>query len=210
MEIELYHHPWSRAAITVWMLEEVGEPYEMHYVDLIAGDQRTNDHKGRNRMTKVPVLKVRESYISESAAIGVYLADRFALTRLAPALDDLRRGEYLRWCFFAPSVIEPACMAKSSGWDYKPASAGFGSYENMVATLEEALTDREFLLGAHFTMADVIVGATVRSMFQFKMMERTPAIGAYADRLGQRDALQRADAINARIAEERGLNASPD
>ena len=98
-------------------------------------------------------------------------------------------------------------MAKASGWDYKPSSAGFGTYENMVATLEEALTDRDFLLGDQFTMADIIVGATVRWMLQFKMMERTPAIGAYADRLGERDALKRADAINARITEERGLNA---
>ena len=205
MSLVLYHHPWSRAASVVWMLEEIGEPYELKYVDLKAGDQRTPEHQARNRMGKIPVLKDGSSIVSEAAAIGVYLGDRYALGRLAPALDDANRGPYLRWCFFAPSVIEPACMAKASGWEYSPSTAGFGSYDDVVATLDETLTAGPWLLGDTFTMADVIVGATVRWMLRFNMLERAQHIGTYADRLGERPALQRADATNAAIVEERGL-----
>lgn len=204
MALVLYHHPWSRAASVVWMLEEVGEPYALEFVDLRAGDQKTDAHKERNRMQKVPVLDDGGALLSESAAIGVYLADRYALGRLAPALDDPRRGEYLRWCFFAPTVIEPACMAKASGWEYSASSAGFGRYEDMVATLEDALRDGPWLLGDTFTMADVIVGATVRWMLQFKMLEGD-VLSAYAARLGEREALVRADARNAAVVAERGL-----
>lgn len=205
MAILLHHHPWSRAATTVWMLEELGLPYDLNYVDLRAGAHRSDAHKERNRMMKLPVIEDGDAVVAESAAIGVYLADRYSAGDLAPAVDDPRRGAYLRWCFFGPSVIEPACMAKASGWEYSPSSAGFGTYEDMVATLEEGLTPGPWLLGEQFTMADVIVGATVRFLQQFKMMETGGELGAYADRLGARPALQRADAKNQAIIAERGL-----
>lgn len=204
MPIVLNHHPWSRAATTVWMLEEVGEPYTLRHVDLRAGAHKEEAHKAKNRMMKLPVIEDGDAIVSESAAIGVYLADKYALGRLAPALDDPKRGAYLRWCFFAPTVIEPACMAKASGWEYSPSSAGFGTYDDMVATLEEGLAGGAFLLG-DFTMADIIVGSTVRFMMQFNMMEGTDVLRAYSDRLAERPALQRADAKNAAILKELGL-----
>lgn len=205
MSLVLFHHPWSRAAGVVWMLEELGEPYELRYVDMQAGEHQRDDHRARNRMMKVPVLQDGETTVSETAAIGVYLADRYALGRLAPELDDPARGAYLRWCFYAPSVLEMACMAKSSGWEYKPGSAGFGTYENVVATLEEALAAGPWLLGERFTMADVILGGTARWMIGFGMLEPGEHIGAYAERLGERPANQRAQEINDGIVKERGL-----
>ena len=206
MSLVLYHHPWSRAATVVWMLEELGEPYELRYVDLVVGEQRSEAHRARNAMTKIPVLEDGPARVAESAAIGVYLADRYASGRLAPTLDDPARGAFLRWCFFAPSVVEPACMAKSAGWTFKPEQAGFGAYENVVTTLEEGVAPGPWLLGDRFTMADVILGGTVRWMLQFGMLERTERLGAYAERLGERPALQAANAKNAAIAEARGLS----
>lgn len=205
MALTLYHHPWSRAAGTVWSLEEVGEPYELEFLDLMAGEHKSEAHRRRNQMAKIPVLRDDDVVIAENAAIGVYLADRYALGRLSPELDDPRRGPFLRWCFFAPSVVEPACMAKGANWDYKPSSAGFGSYEDMLATLEFALAEGPYLLGEQFTIADVILGGTIRFMLDFNMMERGEHIGPYADRLAERPALQRANEINERIIEERNI-----
>lgn len=205
MSIVLYHHPWSRAAGVVWMLEELGEPYELRFVDMQAGEHHRDAHRERNRMMKLPVLEDGDVTISETAAIGVYLADRYALGRLAPALDDPQRGEYLRWCFFSPSVLEPACMAKSSGWEYSPGSAGFGKYEDVVATLEEALARGPWLLGERFTMADVILGGTASWMLRFGMLDAGEQIGAYAKRLGERPASQRAQAKNDAVVKERGI-----
>ena len=207
MSLVLYHHPFTRAATVVWMLEEVGQPYELKFVDVMAGEQRTDGHRDRNRMMKIPVLQDGETFVSEGAAIGVYLADRYALGRLAPALDDPARGSYLRWCFFAPSVIEIACMAKGSDWTYAPEQAGFGSYENMLATVDEAVAAGPWLLGDRFTMADVVFGATVRFMLRFNMMDSTDAIGAYVERLNDRPASKAAAEKNAQIIEARGLSA---
>ena len=199
MPIILSHHPHSRASNVVWMLEEVGVPYELEYVDMAKGQQKDPAHKILNPMGKVPVLRDGEALVTESAAIAVYLADRYAPGRLAPALDDPARGTFLRWCFYAPSVVEPGCMAKASGWASRPASAGFGTYEEMLETLEAAIGDGPWLLGDRFTMADVVLGGTIRFMLTFKMLEPRPAFTAYVERLNARPASQRAEAVNAEV-----------
>lgn len=205
MAIVLYHHPFSRAATVVWMLEEVGVPHELRFVDIMKGAQKQADLVALNPMGKLPVLTDGDTVVTEVAAIGLYLADRYAAGRLSPALDDPRRGTYLRWSLFAPSVIEPGAMAKGAGWVFKPGQAGWGDYESMLRAMEGAVSGGDFLLGETFSMADVIFGGTLRYMLQFKMIEPTAAFTAYAERLGARPALQRAEARNAKIVAEHGL-----
>ncbi len=205
MPIVLYHHPYSRAAGAVWMLEEVGVDCELRFVDIMSGAQKAQEIIELNPMGKLPILVDGEAVVTEAAAIGIYLADRYAPGALAPALDDPARGTFLRWSFFSPSVIEPCLMARASGWDVKPSQAGWGTYDAMIAAMESALSRGPFLLGERFSMADVIFGGTLRYMLRVKMLESRPAFEAYAERLGARPALQRAEARNAQIAKERGL-----
>jgi len=203
--IKLYHHPYSRAAGVVWTLEEIGEPYELVFVDLFKGAQKAGDVVALNPMGKVPLLVDGDAVVSESAAIALYLADRYASGRLAPRLDDPRRGAYFRWTLFAPSVIEPASMAKGAGWEYKPSQAGWGDYEAVMSAIEQALSTGPFLLGEMFSIADVVFGGTLRFMTRFKMMTASPQIAAYIARLEARPALQRSDARNNEIAKAHGL-----
>ena len=205
MTITLYHHPFSRAAGTVWALEELGQPYELKFVDLMKGAHKGPDVVALNPMGKLPVLTDGDVVVTEAAAIALYLADRYASGRLAPALDDPRRGTYLRWSLFGSAVIEPGTMAKSRGWDFKPSQAGWGEYEAMIASMESALAGKDFILGDTFSMADVIYGGTVRYMLMFKSIEERPSFKAYVDRLNQRPALQRADAKNRAVMEAHGL-----
>jgi len=205
MSIVLYHHPFSRAATVVWMLEEVGVPYELRWVDIMAGAHKQPELTALNPMGKLPVLTDGDAVVTEVAAIGLYLADRYSSGKLAPALDDPARGTYLRWSLFAPSVIEPGAMAKLAGWSFKPGQAGWGDYETMIRAMEGAVSKGDYLLGERFTMADVIFGGTLRYMLQFKMIEPSAPFRAYTERLGARPALQRANAKNAQVGEEHGL-----
>jgi len=205
MPITIYHHPFTRAASTVWMAEEVGVDYTLEYVDIMTGAHKSPELVALNPMGKLPILVDGDVVVTESAAIGLYLADRYAPGRLAPALDDPARGTYLRWSLFAPSVIEPGAMAKAAGWDVKAGQAGWGTFDAALAAMEAAIGDRQFLLGDRFTMADVIFGGTVRYMLRFGMLEKRPSFTAYAERLDMRPALQRAEARNAAIVKERGL-----
>lgn len=205
MSIVLYHHPFSRAANVVWMLEEVGAPYELRFVDIMKGAHKAPEMLALNPMGKLPVLTDGDAVVTESAAIGLYLADRHAYGRLAPKVDDPGRSAYLRWSFFAPSVIEPGLMAKSNGWTAKESQAGWGAFDAMISAMESAVAGRDFVLGKEFSMADVVFGGTIRFMLMFKMLEPRPALTAYAERLSARPALQRADEINKKIAGEHGL-----
>jgi glutathione S-transferase len=187
------------------MLEELGVDHELRFVDLLAGAHKAPELVALNPMGKLPILTDGDQVVTEVAAIGLYLADRYALGRLAPKPDDLLRGTYLRWSLFAPSVIEPGAMAKKNDWQAKPSQAGWGTHEAMIEAIESAIRGRTYLLGDSFSMADVIFGGTVRFMLRFKMLDPTPTLTAYAERLGARPALQRADARNAAIIAEHGL-----
>ena len=205
MTVVLYHHPYSRAANVVWMLEEVGAPYELRYVDLKKGEQKAPAILALNPMGKLPVITDGEAVVSESAAVGLYLADRYAPGTLAPALDDPARGTYLRWSLFAPSVIEPGAYAKMNNWTFTASNAGWGEHEVMLDAMEAALRNPPYVLGDRFTMADCIFGGTVGYMLQFGLIEKRPVFTEYAARLAARPAYKRMEAVNARVREEHGL-----
>ena len=205
MTLTLHHHPFTRAANAVWMLEEVGCEYALEHVDVMAGAQKQAALRGMNPMGKVPILVDGEAVVTEAAAIALYLGDRYALGRLAPATDAPERAAYLRWSFYAPSVIEPGCMAKAAGWEVRPGRAGWGTYDEMLDTISAAIGDGPYLLGEQFTMADVVFGGTVRWMTMFGMLDKRPEYLAYVERLNARPAATRAREINERVVEERGL-----
>src|SRR3954464_2394259 len=138
MALVLYHHPFSRAANVIWMLEELEKPYELRYVDLMAGAHKQPDVVALNPMGKLPILVDGDEVVTESAAIALYLADRYAYGRLAPHVEDPQRGTYLRWSFFAPSVLDPGPRAKLNGWALKGGQAGGGSHDAMLTARERA------------------------------------------------------------------------
>ena len=206
MSIVVYHHPFSRAANVVWMCEEIEQPYELRHIDIMKGEQKNDELTKLNPMGKLPTIVDGDAVVTESAAIGLYLADRYAYGKLSPKVDDPARGTYLRWSLFAPSVIEPGAIAKGNGWEGRESQVGWGSNKAMIDATEKAVSNGDFILGKTFSMADVIFGGTIRFMLMTKMIEPRPAFVAYNERISQRPALQRAEARNAKIAEEHGLN----
>lgn len=202
----LYHHPYSRAAGAVWMLEELGLPYELRFVDMNQGEQTQTTFRQKNPMGKLPTLIDGGVTVTEASAIGMYLADRYSYGNLAPKIDDPARATYLRWIAFAPAVIEPGCYAHMSKWDYSPSSAGWGTYDNILASIEEAIGDGPWLLGEKFSMADIIFGGTVRFMLRFKMLDARESFTAYAARLDARPGSIAAAAKNDAVAEAHGLS----
>lgn len=189
----------------MWHLEEVGVPYELQFTDIMKGEHKQGENAKCNPMGKMPTLIDGEQIVTESAAIGLYLADRYAYGKLSPKVDDPARGTYFRWSFFAPSVIEPAAAAHAAKWEYKPAQAGWGSYDDVIKSMESALEGKQYILGDQFSMADCIFGGTVRFFLMFKMIEPKPLFTQYAERLGNRPALKKADEINAKFMKEHNL-----
>lgn len=182
----------TRAARAVWMLEELGIEYERVEIDV--RDPAAPKDPGfleASPMGKVPALEDGDVRMAESAAICMYLADRYSPGTLAPATDDSDRGRYLYWMVYTPGVIEPAMGEKVGGWKINPGQHGWGSYESMISTLEGGLEPGPWLLGDRFTAADVMVGSSVVFLRQFKMLPDSDILNAYADRCLERPAYQR-------------------
>src|SRR5688572_16169795 len=140
--MKLYWAPNSRSLTVVWMLEELGVPYERVHVDILSGAQDAPAYRAIHPMGKVPALVDGEMTVSEQGAICAWLADRFPEKKMAPANDGPARCDYLRWMFFEGNCIEPAFTEKANGWSTKKSQVGWGGYELVVDVLDTALKQR--------------------------------------------------------------------
>jgi glutathione S-transferase len=193
--IKLYWCPWTRASRALWFMEETGLPFEVATID-IRDDAARNDPAFRavSPQGKVPALEDGPVKMADSAALMMYVADRYPQTGLAPAIDDPLRGRYLYWMLFGPAVIEPAATEKREGWTPDHAAHGWGDHDSMVSVLTEAMEPGPWLLGERFSAADVMIGSSILFLVQFGMLPDLPAFRAYADRCAARPAYQKAQA----------------
>src|SRR5262245_47175680 len=184
------------------MLEELGEPYDLHLLSLAKGEQRVPGYLAVNPMGKVPALKHGDAVVTEAAAICCYLADEFPHARLTIPVGDPRRGPYLKWLFFGPSCIEPAIVERAfPRKEPAPSTAlGFGDFDRVMDVLAQAAgAASPHLLGEQFTAADVVIGSTLRWGISFKIIPERPEFTAYVGRLNERPAFKRAFEADARL-----------
>jgi glutathione S-transferase len=201
-KLTLYHAAPSRSSIVRWMLEEIGEPYEIRLLSLSKGENRAPDYLAVNPMGKVPALRHGDAVITEAAAICAYLADEFPRAKLSVPIGDSRRGPYLKWLFFGPSCIEPAMMDRAfpRKEEARRAALGYGDFDTVIKVLTDAVARGPYILGEQFTAADVVIGSTLRFGMLFKLLPEQPEFTAYTGRLAQRPALQRAEAKDKELA----------
>jgi len=199
--LTFYTNPMSRGRIVRWMLEELGEPYETIVLDY-GTTMKSPDYLAINPMGKVPAIRHGDTVVTEGAAICAYLADMFPDKGLAPPPGNPRRGPYYRWLFFAAGPVEAAVTAKSLGLlapADKSATAGYGTFESVIDTLEQAVSGSEYICGdgeTAFTAADVYVGSQVGWGMMFGSIEKRPAFVDYTSRLQSRPAAIRAREID--------------
>ena len=194
--MKLYWCPRSRSARVVWMLEEAGVEYERVLIEL--GEPKAKQYPGfiaASPMRKVPALEDGEVRMADSAAICMYVADRYPVRALAPAFDDPRRGAYLFWMTYAPGAIEPAVNEKIVGVEPNPSGNGWGDFDLMIKTLEKGLETGPWLLGDHFTAADVMVGGSIIIMNSLGLKSESRVLQGYMERCYKRPAFQAAIAL---------------
>ncbi|WP_293802551.1 glutathione S-transferase family protein [uncultured Bosea sp.] len=197
-ELVLYTNPMSRGRIARWMMEEIGQPYRAEILGFDAS-MKSADYKAFNPMGKVPTLVHGDMVVTECAAICAYMADAFPQAGLAPEPNSRLRGPYYRWMFFAAGPVEAAVSNKAFGLEVPPdrtRAIGYGTYADVMDTLEYALTRNDYVAGDRFSAADVYVGSQVLWGLQFGTIEKRPAFEAYGARLTARPAARRAAEID--------------
>jgi glutathione S-transferase len=198
--LRLYHAAPSRSSTVLWMLEEVGVPYELDVLDLQQGDQNAPAYRAVNPMGKVPALVHDGQLVTEVGAICLYLADAFPAAGLAPKLDDPLRAAYVRWMFYQGNCLEPAIVDRANKREPGPrAMSPYGEFDTVVETIAEAVAKGPWFLGETFTALDVYFGSAIRWTSEFGLLPARPEFAAYIARLKQRPALERAQAKDAEI-----------
>jgi glutathione S-transferase len=200
-ELILFHNPKSRSSGARVVLEALGVPYRIEPIDFGTGQNRTAQFLALNPLGKLPTLVHGGAVVTEQVAIVLYLADRFPDAGLAPALDDPRRGPYLRWMAFYGACFEPAVVDQAFKREpLDPSSSPYRDYDTVIATLVAQLQRGPYLLGEQLTAADLHWGTALRWTTGFGIVPKHPAIMAYIDRIASHPAVVRAAELDAAMA----------
>ena len=197
--IKLYHAPLSRSVRVLWLLEELGLPYELHSAPLEPTTLKPFAQKTPSG--KVPTIEDDGITIFESGAIVEYILEKYGNQHLAPPVGSPARGLFLQWLHFADATaftglgnIVWHTRSKEDAERVADALADYRRWaEASLDALERNLRDKTFLLGAEFSAADIMVGYTVLVAKALGLVgEQHPAVDAYLARLTERPALRRA------------------
>src|SRR5688572_2231087 len=128
--MKLYYNPRSRAVISKWMLDECGAEYEIATIDFEKGEHKSPEFLKINPAGKLPALVDGESKIFESAAICLYLGDKFPEANLAPKINAPERGRYLSLMVYSTARLEPALGDVMLGGQTSP-QRGWPAFETV-------------------------------------------------------------------------------
>jgi glutathione S-transferase len=183
----------GRPLRAAWVLEELGEPYELTVMTREEG--RGEEHRTRHPLGRVPVLEDDDGFIFESAAICLHLADLHPDAGLLPPPGTHDRALVYQWTIFAPAELEGP-LIEAAMWaerDPERAATGRRRFDKAAGAVSHALDGNEYLVARRFTVADVLVGTALAFTGRAGFADELPAnVKDYLERLAQRPAYERA------------------
>jgi glutathione S-transferase len=196
--LKLYHAPRSRSSRFIWLLEELGAPYEIERVSIRRGDGSGQvDPKNPHPHGKVPAIVHNGTTVFESTAVALYLTDAFPDKDIGPRIGDERRGAYLTWLAYYAGVLEPAFVSKFMKVSVPRGTAGWVDTDEAMAYVLRALEAVPFLLGERFSAVDVLYGSTFALFLGNPLLPEQPVLRSYVTRCQARPAYARAAAKDA-------------
>lgn len=199
--LKFHHAPWSRGSGVLWLLEEIGAPYELIHEDIRREGGAPETYRNIQPNKKVPAIEHDGAVVTERAAIAIYLAEAFPASGLHVPAGAPDRARFLTWNVYCDSVFDPCVAAKAHGYSYKSNDFSFGLFEDMVANVERHLTANDFAAGKRFTAADTQLASAVSfTMNVLDVLPKLPAFEAYVARIADRPAYLRAQKIDYDLA----------
>lgn len=198
--LKLHHAPNSRAGRIVWLLEELGLPYELNKMKFHPSDLKSDEHRGRHPLGRVPVLEDGDVMLYESGAIVEYIIARHAPNSvLKPNVDDPMYPEYLQWFHYCEGMIMPpvntivvqTVLLPPERRNEETLGQAQRLLSKAVVPINDALEGRDYLIG-DFSAADVMLGhACYMSRRLGSVGDDLVNLQAYLDRLEARPAFQK-------------------
>jgi glutathione S-transferase len=202
--MKLYGFGPTRSLRALWSLRELGVDFDFEVVNLLAGDHQRPEFLRLNPAGKVPVLVDGDLVIPESAAIVLYLAEKYPEKKLLPA--DLRtRAQVYRWVMFAMTELEPPLWRITRHTALLPedkrlpqdVALAREDFTRMAAVFEQHMAGRSFIVGDAITAADCVTAYLIDWANEQGLLDGKPNLQAYLERMyGRPTAAQRiADAL---------------
>jgi glutathione S-transferase len=192
--MRVYHREHAgRPLRAAWALEEAGQEYEV--VRMTSEEGKSEQHRARHPLAKVPVLDDGDGVVFESAAIVMHVADSFPEAGLIPPAPSHERALVYQWVVFGPAEMEPPLIesAMFAQADPERSAKARKRFDERVAALSASLGERDYLLGERFSVADIMVGSALKFTARIGFADELPAnLRAYMARLEERPAHRRA------------------
>lgn len=199
--------PYDRSAKVRWLLTELDLPFEERWLSREKREFEHAEYLRINPMGRVPALEIGERPMFESSAIVATLADLHLERGLAPALDAPERAEYQQWMYFAVATLDPmqgrAMIIEDipAGDLQKTKESGMqADLADAMQALERTLSRDEYLVGNHFTAADICVSYHVNWLRLWPELDAMIApmrgVIAHLERMKARPAAVRARAFS--------------
>ncbi|WP_321900293.1 glutathione S-transferase family protein [Burkholderia cepacia] len=188
--MKLYGFAGTRSQRALWGLKELDADFEFVSVNLLQGEHKRPEFLRLNPAGKVPVLVDGDLVIPESAAIVLYLADKYPQKALLP-VDPALRAQAYRWVMFAVTELEqPLWRITRHSFLYPPEKRSPADIElarddfrTMAAILDKHLEGREFIVGDTLTVADCVTAYLIDWAGECNLIESFPQLRAYLERL---------------------------
>ncbi len=198
--VTLFHSPRTRSLRVLWLLEELGTPYELRTLPFTAENLKSAEYLRINPLGKLPAIQDGDVQMFESGAIVEYLVEQYGNGRLAPAPGTPARATYLQWLHFGEASAMPPISELAQHTMFKPESERIAAVipdaqariQTWLSAVEPALAGRDYLCGGEFTAADVMMGYSLLLTKWFGLLGDRPNLAAYLARLEARPALQKA------------------
>jgi glutathione S-transferase len=195
--IKLYHAPRTRSIRVLWLLEELGIPFELETQEY---RPPATPFAQKTPFGKFPSLEDGDTVMFESGAIVEYLLECYGEGRFGPRAGEPRRGEFLQWVHFAEATLMPPLIEILRHTVLKPEAERIPAVVDdaktraavTLAVVERALADRDYLLGADFSAADIMMTYGVQWADMLGLLADSPNLRGYLQRLTSRPALRKA------------------
>ena len=198
--MRLHHQPRSRSTRVLWLLEELGVPFDLTVMS--RETKQTPEYRALHPLGRSPVLEEEGGPVFESAALILHIADQNLAAGLIAPLGSHERALQYQWCFFGMTDSEGALMDiarqlwKDSGDpDAEIIERATARFVATAGVIEAALGDDEYLVGNSFSVADIVVGSVLGFARSGELSELPAGVVPYVDRLEARPARQRAVAV---------------
>lgn len=192
--LTLYHRPKTRSSRFIFLLEELQAPYQIRIVTTRTREGGAVDPANPHPHGKVPALADDGVIVFESAAIALYLTDKFPQARLGPTVGERERGPYLSWLAYYAGVLEPAVMSKFQNTPVPRGTAGWVPVEETFDAIIGRLSKGTYLLGERFSAADILYATSFALLAQTPLVPKSKVLDDYVQRVVGRPAYARATA----------------